>query len=635
MKRFRNKIAVLLVICICAVSFGACKKTETPKEGNKREKAQVTVTATPTAEPTVEPTVQPTETPTPVPTQIPGGRPWSVPNFTKVEHTGAQAEFDKLLDELVVELADGAGISLHFIFENPENFGIQKALDFGAIEEEEKVYEDFADLCKRYKERLNGIDYNALTGGQRVNYDRLVHEFESGIKSMSLNRNTYCSLFSINNNAISNLSTLVTEYPLLNRQDAEDLIVILDDLPRYLDKVIEQAKKSYITDGCLLTDAMLDEVTGKVADLLVSEDNPWVDAFFENLKQARLGEDEAQDLIERFKSKLFGTVFPALKKFGEEAEAMRANVSKEPFGMCKLEGGKEYFEYLAQETLGTSMNGYEMLEYMQKHFDTEYNELVSVILSDMSILSKYPYADYKETDANKILDSLKEYIKTDYPAIPETDYIVSSLPKALQIPGVLAYFLTPQYDNQARKVIRFNPKGIDQNDLAGFFSTLAHEGYPGHLYQNEFFANCEGYHPVNMMFNYTGYMEGWAVVAGQEAYNYIIPDKNVAYISTVDYNISMELVSIAALGVHYAGWTVEDISQFMAPYGYDMYAESFYNEVLADPVVYLPYTLGRCLMLDTMDKLKEMGYTDMEAKTAILNVGPCTFDVLWKTLNIQ
>ena len=118
MQRFRNKIAVLLVICICAVSFGACKKTETPKEGNKREKAQVTVTATPTAEPTVEPTVQPTETPTPVPTQIPGGRPWSVPNFTKVEHTGAQAEFDKLLDELVVELADGAGISLHFIFEN-------------------------------------------------------------------------------------------------------------------------------------------------------------------------------------------------------------------------------------------------------------------------------------------------------------------------------------------------------------------------------------------------------------------------------------------------------------------------------------------------------------------------------------
>ena len=103
--------------------------------------------------------------------------------------------------------------------------------------------------------------------------------------------------------------------------------------------------------------------------------------------------------------------------------------------MCKLEGGKEYFEYLAQETLGTSMNGYEMLEYMQKHFDTEYNELVSVILSDMSILSKYPYADYKETDANKILDSLKEYIKTDYPAIPETDYIVSALPKALQIPG--------------------------------------------------------------------------------------------------------------------------------------------------------------------------------------------------------
>lgn len=631
----KNKIALFLAVCLCVISLGACKQSELPKAGKTREKNVVTATVTPTAEPTAEPTLEPTVTVTPQPTPIPGGRPWSTPNFTKVNHTGVQAEFDLLLDDLVKELSQGLGLELHFIFENPENFGVLRELNFGSIEDGDEYYAEYAGMCKQYRERLNGIDYNALTDGQKLNYNRLAHELEAGLKYQDLKTNTYCGLFSINNNAISNLSTIVTEYAILNRKDAEDLIAALDTLPEYLDKVIEAARKSYITDGCLLTDGMIDEVTGKVDDLLVTENNPWADAFAENLKQAGLGESEYQELVETFRNKLFSNVFPALKKFGEEAEKMRANVSKEPFGMCKLPGGKEFFEFLAQETVGVSMNGYQMLEYMQKRFDSELTEWQKVVYSDLSILSRYPYDGYRELDAEKILNSLKEYIKNDYPAIPDTEFIVSALPKALQIPGVLAYFLSPQYDNQGRKVIRFNPSGVTEDDGASFFSTLAHEGYPGHLYQNEFFANCEGYHPINQIFGYTGYMEGWAVIAGQEAYKYIIPDEKLAFITAGDYNLSMEMISITAIGVHYAGWNADDVKAFLKPYGFAQFAESFYEEVLADPVVYLPYTFGRCLMLDTMDKLKEKGYTDLEAKTAILNMGPCTFDVLWKNLDIQ
>lgn len=631
MKRFRKTIALLLVLCFCVSAMCGCGK-ETVKEGRKREKS--TTTVTPTTEPTLTPTDAPTGTPVVTATPTPNAKPWSTPNFGKVTYNDAQKEFDDLLNKLLVELADGEGMSLHFYYEDPQKYGIRKDNNFGTGEDAEQNAKDFTELCKKYSEILKGIDYNALTDGQKVNYDRLVHEFNAGMKYQNLNVKTYCGIFSINNCTISSLSTLLSEYSLLNEQDVKDLLEVLDTMPAYLEESIAQAKKSYIDDGCLLTEAMINNVVEKAKELTVTENNPLIDSFAQNIDEAGLSEAAKNAYIEEYKKKLNDKVFPALKDYAKQAEAMRSSCSKELFGMSSLSGGKEYFEFLAQETVGTTMSGTEMLAYMQKKFDTEYNELVDLIMNNYAVLNQYPYPNYKVTDPKAMLDSLKEYITSSYPKIPDTTYTVSALPKALQIPGVLAYFLTPQIDNPQRKVIRYNPSSVSSDDSASFFGTLAHEGYPGHLYQDEFFANCEGHHPINMILSYTGYMEGWAVMAGQEAYYFILPG-DVAKIYALDYNLGMDMASIAAIGVHYAGWSVDDLEDFLDPYNYGSFAEGFYEEILADPVVYLPYTLGRYLMLDTMDKLKAKGYSDMEAKTAILNIGPCSFDVLWKELGIE
>lgn len=632
-KLLKNKIALVLALILCVTVLGSCGDRKVPEKGSQREKNTVTVTATPTVTETPTATVTPTPQITTAPN--PDEKPWSTPNFGKVTYNEEQKRFDDFMYEIAAMVSDGSGISLHFYFENPEQYGMKKQLDFGSAEDAEAQTQEYGEKCRTFLARLKEFKYEELTAAQKVNYDRLEHEINAALRAENLNPSTYCGLFCVNGDIVDDLSTIISEYAFYNEQDIQDFFTALDTFPAYLDQVGEAAKKAYLSDGCLLTKKMIDTLSENVDGLTAKEHNPLVEAFAENIKQTGVSDSAQQAYIAQYQEKLNSVVFPALNNLKAVAEGMRGNVSKELFGMCALDGGKEYFEYLVQETVGTSMNGYEQLQYMQKKFEQDYNEMVEVVSKDISIIYKYPYQGYTVTDPRQMLDSLKEYIKTNYPAIPDTDYIVSALPEALQIPGVLAYFLTPQFDNQARKVIRYNPSSVDSNDLPSFFSTLAHEGYPGHLYQNEFFANCEGWHPLNMLFSYTGYMEGWAVVAGQEAYKYIIPDPDIAYISAVDYNISMDLVSVTTLGVHYAGWTVDDVKAFMRPYGYEMYAEDFYEEILADPVVYLPYTMGRHLMLDTMDKLKAKGYTDMEAKTAILNIGPCTFDVMWKELGIQ
>ena len=49
------------------------------------------------------------------------------------------------------------------------------------------------------------------------------------------------------------------------------------------------------------------------------------------------------------------------------------------------------------------------------------------------------------------------------------------------------------------------------------FTTLAHEGYPGHLYQTTYYANTNP-DPLRNLLNFSGYVEGWATYAEMCSY---------------------------------------------------------------------------------------------------------------------
>ncbi|MBO4324577.1 MAG: DUF885 family protein [Lachnospiraceae bacterium] len=631
MKIFRRKTALLLVLCMILSLLSGCTKQESVSKGKTREAQHSSVTNTPTPTDGPEPTGDPDPTGTPEVTPMPvNNKPWSTPAVDFPQYTDEQNQFDDFLNEITRELAKDSGMELHFYFEYPEQFGIMKNNTFGKVESDPAEY---ADFCRKYKSRMAGFDYEALTPGQQVNYDRLMYEFNIGIQQESLNYDTYCSIFSENNNIINGISTLLTEYAFLSEQDVLDFLETVEDCPRFLDEVLKLARKEYLEKGCLLTETMLDTTIEYIDGIIVKSGNPLVEAFEVNILEAGLSEQQNAEYVKRYQEKLEQYVFQPMISFKDEINKWYDSCADEAFGMCKLPGGKDYFEYTAQATLGVNMSGTEMFDYLTGKFDEEYTALVKLVRFHSDALANYPYEGYTVEDPEVILDSLKEYIKTNYPAIRETKYTVSSLPEALRVDGVLAYFMTPQFDNGSRKIIRFNPEGID--DCASFFSTLAHEGYPGHLYQTEYFSHCEGYHPINVLLSYTGYMEGWAVIAGQEAYNYIIPDPNVAELYCVDYNLSMDMAAIVSLGVHYMGWSLEDAENYLGNYNYDDYASFFYDAVATDPFVYLPYTAGRYLMLDTLDQLEAKGYTDIEAKTAVLNIGPASFEVLWQHLGID
>ncbi|MBO4399365.1 MAG: DUF885 family protein [Lachnospiraceae bacterium] len=637
MKTLRKKTALLLVFCLLITLFAGCGK-ESVKEGQKRKSntpTGVTETPAPTGTdvtPTVAPTATPdvTQAPTLAPTASPS-KPWSTPAFDKPEYTEAQKAFDDFLNEIVREMAKGQGIALHFSLENPEKLGITFEKDLGEVETD---YKEYADFCEKYKTRMAGFNYEELTPGQQVNYDRLMYEFGIGMQLRTLNMEAYCGYFSVNGNVIDNLGTLFSEYAFLSEQDILDYFEALKTFPKFAKDLTESARKYYLEKGCLLTEEMLDTTVNNIDGLVVQNGNPLVEAFAVNVKEAGLSEQQNAAYEKQYKELLDEYVFEPLFTMEKEIKNWYGKCPQETYGIAKMKGGKELYEYMMQTTLGTTKSGDEIFKYLEGKMDKQYQSLIKLATFHQNILSLYPYSGFTEEDPQKILNSLKDnYIKTNYPAIPDTKYTVSDLPEALRVSGVLAYFLTPQYDNSARKIIRFNPDGI--SDCSSFFSTLAHEGYPGHLYQHEYFTNCEGYHVLNSLLSYTGYLEGWAVIAGHQAYNYIIPDADLADFYRLNYNLDMTIASLVAIGVHYYGWTADDTSNYLKKYSYGAYGELFYDMVLSDPVVYLPYTIGQYLVEDTFAALIAKGYSDIEAKTAVLNIGPCSFEVLWSHLGLD
>ena len=274
-----------------------------------------------------------------------------------------------------------------------------------------------------------------------------------------------------------------------------------------------------------------------------------------------------------------------------------------------------------------------MFEYLKGKTDDMLTELYAVMAEDAGAYSRMMSAEYGNSDFKQILEELRRHTLQLFPTIERTDFIVDALPKELRVDGVLAYFMPPQYDNPTHKVIRVNPdSGSKDIEL---FSTLAHEGFPGHLYQDEYFRAQPGFHIINQALSYTGYQEGWATMMGTEAYKWITDD-NVAFMFDFDYTFSMSVLGLADIGINYYGWDLDKVGEFLDEYmlGADS-AKGIYDMCVGDPGISLPYTFNHFLCLDIIDELTAKGMSKMEAYKAFLDVGPASFDVLRKHLGLD
>lgn len=425
------------------------------------------------------------------------------------------------------------------------------------------------------------------------------------------------------------LPVLLSEYSFYDTQDVETYLALLKETPSYFDSVIRFEQKK-ATSGLFMPDYQADSVLDTCQSFIdMGKENYLVSTFNERIASLDLLPENKKDSFQKENMKLVTEeIYPAYQNLITAIKSLKGKGMNEQ-GLSHFPYGKKYYEYLVRQTTGCN-ESISRLRLMTR----------AQILEDLSAMQKVLFpADaaltqasvLEKTSPDSMLDDLRSKITDTFPEIPDVDFQVKYVPESMQDYLSPAFYMIPAIDNLTENVIYIN-NGQTASGL-NLYTTLAHEGYPGHLYQTVYFSASEP-DPIRSILDFGGYVEGWATYAEMMSY-YLAPlPKTEASLLQKNNSVILGLYALADMGIHYDGWSVTDTVRFFSDYGINdpNAVQSVYKLIIGSPANYLKYYIG---YLKFYELKKEMAdalgnqFSQKEFHRAVLDVGPAPFEIVY------
>ena len=539
-----------------------------------------------------------------------------------------QERFSSYTYDLFLESVLDNTINLHYTISDLEGYGITEyPITYGSYEEwtEEDILNDLDEMSVE----LATYNYDLLTEEQQMTYDILKHYIETEYSATDLL--LYSEPLGPTTGAATQLPITLAEYKFYREQDIKDYLELLPLLRGYFESIMafEQDKADA---GLFMTESTLEANLKICADFVANPDSNFLITSFAS-RMEKIDWLDAQtkaDYIEQNRSLVFDHIFPAFEYLSDTLESMRIYCTEEG-GLTRFAEGKRYFTYLMQTRLGSDRTPEEMLQLIETYQQEQLNEMYTIIYGNQVVAASLnnPFS-FSLTDPTEILEYLKEKISEDYPEIPDTTYTLNYVEKELEEVLSPAFYMIPPLDRYLENTIYINNGSVDESTL---FSTLAHEGYPGHLYQNVYF-NSNNTEPLRSMLSYLGYSEGWATYVECESYAYD-PSLGTDLLRVMSLNNSVTLSIYAALDIciNFLDWDLEQTGTYVRQFFSiqdDSVIEEIYNVIAGDPCYYLAYHGGYLEILE----LRKIAETTLgnefnlkEFHTFVLDLGECPFSL--------
>ncbi len=425
------------------------------------------------------------------------------------------------------------------------------------------------------------------------------------------------------------LPVLLSEYSFYDTQDVETYLALLKETPSYFDSVIQFEQKK-AASGLFMPDYQADSVLDTCQSFIdMGKENYLVSTFDERIASLDLLPENKKDSFRKENMKLVTEeIYPAYQNLITAIKSLKGKGMNEQ-GLSYFPYGKKYYEYLVRQTTGCN-ESISRLRLMTR----------AQILEDLSAMQKVLFpADaaltqasvLEQTSPDSMLDDLRSKITDTFPEIPDVDFQVKYVPESMQDYLSPAFYMIPAIDNLTENVIYIN-NGQTASGL-NLYTTLAHEGYPGHLYQTVYFSASEP-DPIRSILDFGGYVEGWATYAEMMSY-YLAPlPKTEASLLQKNNSVILGLYALADMGIHYDGWSVTDTVRFFSDYGINdpNAVQSVYKLIIGSPANYLKYYIG---YLKFYELKKEMAdalgnqFSQKEFHRAVLDVGPAPFEIVY------
>lgn len=539
--------------------------------------------------------------------------------------------FEHWCQQVFVKEISKNTLNLHYTLKHPESYGITSIpVSLGNYNMEELETELVEK--KAYLAALSSFDASSLSLKNHLTYDILSYELEQSVADSGffLYQEPLGSVTGIQ----AELPILLSEYRFDSVSDIPVYLNLLAQVEDYFDSVLafeeEKAKK-----GLFMPRQSALAVIAQCKDFVATPTDNMLLSTFESRLDTVLTKDSPlrETYIKENHSIFYGSILPAYEKIITTLTTLM-DTSRNENGLCYLPYGKQAYEANVQSLIGCKRTIPEIKALIQKYYKRDLLALKSC-LKKSEIVSPV-LTDTTYTNPEAILSLLSQKITLDFPEISQKNYQVKYVDDSLKEHISPAFYLTPPIDNDSYNVIYINP-AMELKDLS-LFTTLAHEGYPGHLYQTVFSMN-ENLEPIRSLLSFGGYTEGWATYGEMYAYRLYGLDENSALYYMYSNSLNLSLYGIADIGIHYDGWQQKELTDFFSQYGItdETSIQNIQTTILEAPGNYLKYYIGYLEFLELKEKAQETTYTgapwDLKTfHTAILKIGEAPFPVIEKYL---
>jgi uncharacterized protein (DUF885 family) len=543
-----------------------------------------------------------------------------------------EKEFDNYINNIFIEEVQSDSITLNYTLSNPKNYGVPKSAPTLGQYNLNAMKERLA-ISENYLATLKDFPYNSLTKEQQLTYDILLSSFklDKNVSDLLL----YSEILGPTTGIQAQLPILLAEYNFYTKEDIDNYLLLLPCVSDYFKEIItfEQEKSAA---GLFMSNETADSIITQCESFISNKnENFLIDVFNDEISSFKeLSEKEVKNYKEKNKDAILNSVIPAYEFLITELTALKGSGVNEN-GLSGFPDGKAYYEYLIASSTGSSKSIKEIDSLMDALISSSIMEMSKVVQKDTDIFDKATALTYPHTDPEEIINYLKNSITKDFPALEDVNCTIKYVHESLEESLSPAFYLTPPLDNFKENLIYIN--GSDNYDLSTIFTTIAHEGYPGHLYQTVYF-NQQDPDPIRSILNFGGYSEGWATYVELYSYHIAGIDENIANLLENNMIATLGMYAKIDIGINYFGWEIEDTSKYLAQFGINAKADiaAIHKTMIEEPGNYLKYTLGYIEIIELRNKASDTLKNKFNLKDFhefLLKTGPAPFDVINSNLD--
>lgn len=556
----------------------------------------------------------------------------------------------------------GNPLNLHYTLAYPESSGIKDySLSLGTFDPTQLSGQKI--LLENRRTMINAFPARDLSPDNRLTQQILSLYYETQLlpaRQYLLDETLSPSL-----GTQAQLPILLAEYTFRKEDDVRNYLKLLTSVDSYLESILS-FEKLKAQNGTFMSDATADRIISQCSAFIKDPDDNYLASVFSEKIQSLSGiSEQKKAAYQKLHNQILtGQVLPAYQSLIDGLYLLKGS-GKNPGGLCQFAGGKAYYEYLIKSSCGIYATVPEIQSRLIHQFQTDLSLATKLtgsstatptfakdvflpiskaetgtlsgifsfsagLIDAASGLSFTSTPSAAETSPEQILEDLQKQIQTDFPAVPSTSYEVKYVHPDLEEHLSPAFYLTPPIDTLSPNDIYIN-RHANMSGLE-LYTTLAHEGFPGHLYQTITFASSAP-DPVRYLPAMGGYVEGWATYAESFAYTYYQPDSTDGQLAWLNRSLNLCMMSLLDTVIHYNGWNQERCATFLSQLGItdNTIQKEIYQVIVEDPANYLKYYLGYLQFLDLQQEVRELAGDAFHLHSfhqKVLSAGPCQFPIL-------